>query len=83
MVEALNINKAFLKYLASRPSSRAAPFDYEWFLKLHREMFGDVWIWAGVGRTHDLNLGVPHFQIVEQLSALVGDLSSWSEWHPL
>jgi len=83
-VEALNINKAFLKYLASKPSSRSAPFDHEWFLKLHREMFGDVWTWAGVVRTRDVNIGVPHFQIIEQLSALVGDLRSWPAFgHPL
>jgi len=72
--EALNINRAFRKYLASKPSSRSARFDHEWSLKLHREMFGDVWTWAGVVRTRDLNLGVPHFQVTEQISALVGDL---------
>ena len=76
--EALNINRAFLKYLAAKPSSRSAPFDLAWILKLHREMFGEVWTWAGAVRTRDLNLGVPHFQVIEQLSALVGDLHSWS-----
>ena len=76
-VEAMNINRAFLKYLASRPTSRSAPFDHEWFLKLHREMFGDVWRWAGVVRTRDLNLGVPHSRITERLAALVGDVHSW------
>ena len=78
MAEALAINKSFLKYLAARPSARSAPFDYEWFLRLHREMFGDVWRWAGVVRTRDLNIGVPHSQIIERLAALAGDLHSWS-----
>jgi len=41
--EALNINRAFLKYLAAKPSSRSATFEFAWFLKLHREMFGEVW----------------------------------------
>jgi Fic-DOC domain mobile mystery protein B len=82
--EARNINRAFLKYLASRPSARAAPFDFEWFLQLHAEMFGRIWTWAGVVRARDLNLGVSHMQIVERLSALVGDLHSWSGFgHPL
>ena len=82
--EARNINRAFLKYLASRPSARTAPFDFEWFLQLHAEMFGEVWTWAGVVRTRDLNLGVSHLQIVERLSGLVGDLHSWSGFrHPL
>ena len=79
-VEARNINKAFLKYLASRPNLRSAPFDYDWLLRLHDEMFGEVWGWAGVVRTRDLNLGVRHYQIREQLSALVGNLHSWSEF---
>ncbi len=27
-----------------------APFTYDWFLKLHIEMFGNVWDWAGKPR---------------------------------
>jgi len=82
--EALNINKAFLKYLAARPSARSAPFDFEWFLQLHHEMFREVWAWAGRIRTHDLNIGVPHHRVIERLAALVGDLHSWSGFgHPL
>ncbi len=76
--EALNINRSFLKYLAAPPSPRAAPFDYAWFLKLHAEMFGDVWTWAGVIRRIDLNLGVPPVEITERLAALSSDLHSWS-----
>lgn len=82
--EASNINKAFLKYLAAKPSPRSARFDYDWFLRLHREMFGDVWTWAGAIRTRDANIGVPSFQVVEQLAALVDDLHSWTGFgHPL
>jgi len=82
--EALNISRAFLKYLAARPSPRSAPFDYMWFLKLHGEMFGDVWMWAGQVRTQDVNLGVPHYQIIESLLALIADLHRWSEFdHPI
>ena len=29
-------------------------------------------------RTHDVNIGAPHHQIIDQLSALVADLHSWS-----
>lgn len=76
--EALNINEAFLKYLAAMPSPRSAPFDYPWLLRLHEEMFGDVWTWAGQIRTHDVNFGAPHYQITERLSALLDDLHSWS-----
>ena len=46
-IEAENIRKAVVKYLAAKPSRRTAPFDLPWVLQLHREMFGDVWAWAG------------------------------------
>jgi fido (protein-threonine AMPylation protein) len=59
IVEAENIRKAVVKYLAARPSERAAPFDFHWCLRLHQEMFGDVWEWAGVPRSRDgYNIGV-------------------------
>lgn len=35
------------KYLAKRPSRRSAPFTHAWAIKLHRDMFGAVWEWAG------------------------------------
>lgn len=75
--EAENIRKAFVKYLAARPSRRLAPFDFSWFCKLHGEMFGDVWLWAGQLRTADLNIGVPWHQVSAQLMALTGDISHW------
>jgi len=82
--EARNINRAVRKYLVSRPSVRSARFDYTWALKLHREMFGEVWTWAGKPRTRDLNLGDPHHRIRERLAALIADLHSWSDYgHPI
>ena len=47
-LEAANIEKVVAKYLNVRPSKRSAKFTYEWTLKLHKEMFGDVWRWAGM-----------------------------------
>ncbi len=46
-VEAQNIRKAVMRYLASKPSRRQAPFTLGWCYKLHRQMFGEVWRWAG------------------------------------
>ena len=48
--EALNIMKAHLKYLAATPTKRMAPFDYTWLLRVHKEMYCDVWKWAGQPR---------------------------------
>ncbi len=78
-VEAENIRKVYVKYLADRPTRKSAPFDYQWLFKLHREMFHEVWVWAGKPRTHDVNLGVSWPNIQEQLWALLADLNEWQE----
>ena len=57
VVEAEKIRKATVKYLAKKPTKRQAKFDYAWALKLHREMFGEVWKWAGKLRTTELSIG--------------------------
>jgi Fic-DOC domain mobile mystery protein B len=75
--EAENIRKAVVKYLAAKPSSRSAPFTHSWVKRLHKQMFGDVWKWAGEFRREDLNLGCNWHQIPLQLQALVDDLAFW------
>jgi len=76
--EARNISDAVFKYSRRRLSQRAAPFDVPWCMRLHREMFGNVWAWAGSARTVDLNLGSPFGMIQEHLQMLMGDLAYWA-----
>jgi Fic-DOC domain mobile mystery protein B len=75
--EALNVAKAHVKYLAAAPTKRLARFDYAWLLRLHREMFCDVWTWAGRPRRRNLNMGVNWPLVPEQVLGLTRDLSSW------
>lgn len=75
--EAANILKAVTKYLAARPSPRFARFDVRWMKRLHREMFGDVWKWAGSFRTTDTNIGHPWRQIESAMHVLQDDLHAW------
>ena len=75
--EAENIRKAIVKYLIAKPTRRAARFDVLWMLKLHREMFGDVWTWAGTLRKRDTNIGSPPRRIETDLHELVADLRAW------
>ena len=56
--EAENIADATIKYLSSTPTKKEAPFTYNWFLKLHVEMFGNVWDWAGKPRQIELSIGI-------------------------
>lgn len=79
VVEAENIRKAMLRYLAARPTRRQAPFTLSWCYKLHRQMFGQVWRWAGARRSVELNLGAPAHRIDVDLQILLDDLAFWRE----
>jgi fido (protein-threonine AMPylation protein) len=61
--EAENIRKAVVKYLAVKPSRRSAPFTLAWTKRLHKQMIGDVWKWAGAFRRENLNLGCDWHQV--------------------
>jgi Fic-DOC domain mobile mystery protein B len=75
--EAENIRKAVVKYLAAKPSRRSAPFTLSWAKRLHKQMFGVVWKWAGEFRQENLNLGCDWHQVPMQLQALLDDLVFW------
>lgn len=77
LVEAENIRRATVKYLAAPPSPRSAPFTCPWALQVHREMFGDVWTWAGQTRTENLNIGVSWQDVMPQLEGLFLDIAQW------
>lgn len=77
--EAENIRRVAVRYLVARPSRRLAPFDAAWFRVLHREMFGDVWSWAGEFRRHETNIGSPPHRVSVDLHELVADLHAWVE----
>ena len=80
LYEAKNITRATLKYLSSKPSKKIATFNYEWLLLLHKEMFGDVWDWAGKIRTVELSIGVKAYKVSAELKKLVDDLAFWEEY---
>jgi len=80
IAEAKNISRAITKYLASAPSKRKAPFTLEWSYKLHREMFFDVWKWAGKRRDSELSIGFLVCQIDPSLKDLFDDLAAWLQF---
>jgi fido (protein-threonine AMPylation protein) len=71
VVEAENVRKAHVKYLGAVPSKRTAPFVFSWSLRLHQEMLGDVWLFAGQIRKGNINLGVAPYQIQPMLFELL------------
>jgi len=79
LYEAKNITKATLKYLSLVPDKKLAPFSLEWFLLLHKEMFGEVWEWAGKLRQVELSIGVKAYLVSTELKKLVDDLEFWEQ----
>jgi Fic-DOC domain mobile mystery protein B len=80
LIEGANVYKAVSKYFGRRrPTARMAPFTLQWAKRLHREMFGDVWKWAGRNRTSEVNIGVKWHLIDEKLQNLLDDLTCWQE----
>ena len=80
-VEAENVLTVISKYLAVKPRKGQATFDVSWCLKVHEEMFREVWTWAGIPRTEDINIGVPFYNIQSDMKNLCDDLSSWSGYN--
>ena len=78
-LEAQNIAKATIKYLSIKPTKKIAPFSFEWLLTLHKEMFYDVWEWAGKIRQVNLTIGIKPYLISMELKKLVDDIEFWEK----
>ena len=60
--------------------SRGGDILSEDFLRrLHKQLFGDVWKWAGIFRIHETNIGCAPFEIAPKLHILLDDARLWSE----
>ncbi|MDE0411170.1 MAG: mobile mystery protein B [Gammaproteobacteria bacterium] len=51
----------------------------EFIRELHRQMFGDVWEWAGTFRRHETNIGVEPSHIADRLHDLLEDARYWTQ----
>ena len=54
-------------------------FTQVFLLKLHKQMFGHVWKWAGKFRKTNKNIGVEFYQIPLELQILLKDTEYWLE----
>lgn len=78
-VEAQNILKAYIKYTLNPSKLKNVVFDLNFFRKLHKDMFGDVWSWAGEFRTTQTSIGVKANTIHQSLYKLQDDLKFWEQ----
>lgn len=77
LVEAENISQAMLKYLSGAISFPPKWFTVSFLQKIHREMLGDVWDWAGKFRTTGTMPGVDPYRIRNDLEALCSEVAFW------
>jgi len=75
--EAENILEAFLKYTVNTEQLSAIRFDTLFLQQLHKDMFGNVWSWAGEFRTTQTSIGTEAVNIRQALYRLMDDLAFW------
>ena len=51
--------------------------EVKFWQRLHKQIFGQVWDWAGVWRQHEPNIGVPPRDIQPKMKNLQDDLAFW------
>lgn len=71
-----NTSEASKKYFLSRKKFQ---FKISNLYKIHKEMFGNVWTWAGKKRKTNKNIGVDKAQINMEFKKLIDDLEYWLE----
>jgi Fic-DOC domain mobile mystery protein B len=77
--ERQNILEAYGWGFDPRNLRRQDPLAEAYVRELHRRMFDQTWKWAGIYRTTEKNIGIPHYQIRDALAALLGDVCYWLE----
>lgn len=73
-VEAANVAAGY-RWLRSTLPTTTAILTTEFTQKLHQQMFGDVWGWAGTYRQTETNIGVDEWTIAVAVRQLVDDFS--------
>lgn len=66
-----------LRWLASEQQGDI--LDEIFVRKIHKQLFGEVWVWAGTYRLRETNIGVAPHQITEQMRLLLDDARLWCE----
>jgi Fic-DOC domain mobile mystery protein B len=74
------ISRAYNKHVYRARRKRAGKewLTDEFIRRVHVDMFGEIWEWAGKYRTDRLNIGVEFHLIPEQIKLLCGDFSYWN-----
>jgi Fic-DOC domain mobile mystery protein B len=74
--EGANIIAAETRLFPSVPDPHTV-LDDQYLKRLHKQMFGDVWRWAGQYRKSQTNLGASPADIAVQVRDVVADVAAW------
>lgn len=75
--EAENIAAAQNKYLRNPIQSPLKWFEPASLKKIHKDMYGSVWQWAGEYRKERTSIGISPFMIPSQLAELCSEVKYW------
>ena len=75
IAEMTNISYASQKYLLN-PTFK---YDQKYLFDIHKDMFNNVWSWAGIKRKTNLNIGVHYLNIDIEIKKGLDDLKYWEE----
>lgn len=80
-LENKNNYKAYTKYiLFMKPEGKFNPFAFESLCQIHKDMFGEVWDWAGIPRkSGGKNIGVDGAKVGHEINRLLFDFHQWEE----
>lgn len=75
-LEQVNIEQGLLWLARARPKDVLSE---DFIRKLHKQLLGDVWSWAGTFRQTEKNIGIDPIEIAVALRVLLGDAKYWAE----
>jgi len=75
-LEQVNIEQGLLWLARARPKDVLSE---EFIRKLHKQLLGDVWSWAGTFRQTEKNIGIDPIQIAVELRVLLDDARYWAD----
>ncbi|HYM96537.1 MAG TPA: mobile mystery protein B [Candidatus Sulfotelmatobacter sp.] len=84
-LEAANIRQGQEWALRARSTRIPDMLSDQYVRRLHKQMYGEVWAWAGQYRRSDKNIGVTHTTIWPELRVVYEDARYWIEhggWAP-
>jgi Fic-DOC domain mobile mystery protein B len=80
LAEEANIAKGLAQVKGRRGLKPSDLLSTDFACRFHKQIFGDVWTWAGDFRTSDVNIGcVKYQQIAAELKVMFDDVRYWIE----